>query len=130
MTTYFISAGQLHDRLIESMRSHGRHMGHNIDEILDGHTKHPLDQVINSSMVRAYLHGKRNKWTKCAEKMPDHGIYLIYHDPQKNGTGCIMLGFYDTTGRWCNYPTMDDLDKEFVTHWMEIKEPHEHTDKI
>lgn len=52
---YNITAAELHEEIIEEMRRCGRHHSMDIDDILDRHNKHPLEQIISGVMLRLWL---------------------------------------------------------------------------
>lgn len=62
------------------------------------------------------------EWNKTSEKLPTEApnIYLIVYL-----NNVVMMGFYDSQGRWMNYPDLDDLENDRVTHWAEINLPGE-----
>lgn len=66
------------------------------------------------------------EWNRCSDKLPEKKphVYLIAHDPCDHGPR-ITFGFLDKDSRWCEYPAMDDLEDQHVTHWAEINLPGE-----
>lgn len=53
-TRYGITAEELHKRIVESILHHSKHFSMGLEDILERHDKHPLEQIINSCLYRLY----------------------------------------------------------------------------
>lgn len=56
-TIYSISAEELHKEIIEDMLRASKHFNLGLEDILERHDKHPLEQTIASCLVRLHLNG-------------------------------------------------------------------------
>lgn len=56
-TLYNISAEELHKRIVEDMLGVSKHFNMGLEDILERHNKHPLEQTIASCLVRLHLNG-------------------------------------------------------------------------
>ncbi len=49
------TADELHERIVAAMLRHSKHFNMGLEDIINKHQSHPLDQIINSCLTRLYL---------------------------------------------------------------------------